>query len=194
VAAACDAAVSSRPSCRGGWRTILVSLAVLVAVAAGCSSSPSAGPGTTGTHASTSGSAASTNTGRHPAAENLTISNTVRAQLIAALAAEVGVPTSEYTGFEPGLTYYALDTATGTYWAGAAPMPAPSTNPNQPTQAQVASQDDGAYDVYEKPPGGQWKLYATGATGQDTACGVTVPPAVLAVWGWAPGSCRPAGV
>jgi len=139
-------------------------------------------------------SPATTTTSSHRGAQNLTITDAVRTQLIAALAAQIGVPASEYSGFQPGLTYYALDTTTGTYWAGAAPMPAPSTGTGPPTQAQVASQDDGAYNVYEKPPGGQWKVYATGATGQDTTCSVTVPPAVVAAWGWAPGSCRPAGV
>lgn len=157
----------------------MVPVAVL---AASCSSSPGAGPATTTTHASAG-----------PAAENLVISAAVRRELIAALAAQIDVPVSQYTGLAPGLTYYALDRRTGTYWAGAKPVPAPSSDPDAPTRAQVASQDDGAYDVFDRPPGGHWVAHGTGAAGPGAVCSVTVPPAVLAAWGWAPGSCRPAG-
>jgi hypothetical protein len=172
-------------------RALPVTVLLLVLLgAAGCSSSPTASPPTGSSDSSGSGSPT---TGRsRPAVENLTISDAVRGQLVAALAAQIDVPVSEYTGLAPGFTYYALDRTTGTYWAGAKPAPAPSTDPNAPTRAQVASQDDGAYDVFDKPPGSAWIVHATGATGQGTVCAVTVPPAVLALWGWAPGSCRPA--
>jgi hypothetical protein len=170
-------------------------LGVVLGTAAGCSSSPCAVPPTTSTltHAPTPGTNSSSTGQSQHAVENLPISDAVRAQLIAALAAQIQVPVSEYTGLETGLTYYALDTTTGTYWAGAKPVPAPSSDPNTATRAQVASQDDGAYDVFDKPPGGQWIVHATGSTGPGSVCSVTVPPDVVSAWGWAPGSCRPAG-
>lgn len=166
---------------------------VIAAVVAGCTSAPVAGPSTNTTRASSGAPSAGGTSPPTPSVENLTVSPAVRTQLLEVLAAQVGVAPSEYSGFAPGLTYYAFDSSTGTYWAGAKPMPAPSTNPNQPTQAQVASQDDGAYDVFEKPAGGRWKVFATGATGPATVCPVTVPSAVLSVWGWSPGTCRPTG-
>jgi len=174
-------------------RTVSIGAAVLVAslTAAGCSGSPQS---TTGTTSTTSASAqGSPTTSAGPTAVNLTVTDAVRQQLVAALAATIDVPPSEYTGFSPGLTYYALDKATGIHWAAAKPVPAPSTDPNSPTRAQVSSQDEGSYDVFSQPAGGSWTVYATGNAGQGASCGVTIPPQVLRVWGWAPGSCRPVG-
>jgi hypothetical protein len=109
---------------------------------------------------------------------------------LAAGAAVNNIPVSEYTGLAPGLTYYALDRATETYWAGARLVPAPSSDPSSATRAQVASQDDGSYYIFRQPLGGNWTAYATGASGPDTPCSITVPAAVVQVWGWPAGSCR----
>lgn len=160
-------------------------MAVAAVALGGCS----AAPNTTGGPATTSTTAQRTSA---TGAANLLVTNAVRAQLLTVGAAFHGAPVSEYKGLAPGLTYYAIDRTTGTYWAGAKLVPAPSSDPNSPTQAQVASQDDGAYTVFSHHPGGSWHAYDTGATGQDTRCPVTIPSDVLKVWGWPAGTCRPA--
>lgn len=175
---------------RGGDHFRLAVLAAVAIVAAGCSGSPSSqAPAST----SSTGAAASPATSPVRGAKNLIISDTVRTQLIAAVAAQNRVAPSEYSGLRQGLTYYAVDTTTETYWAGAQMVAAPSPNPNQPTQAQVSSQDEGSYYVFEEPRGGTWKVYATGGTPQLGACGITVPPAIIQAWGWPSGTCRSPG-
>ena len=124
-------------------------------------------------------------------ASNVPISHEIRSQLVAAAAALNKIPVSEYSGLASGLTYYAIDRTTTTYWAGARLVPVPSPEPAAPTQAQVASQDDGSYYLFSHPEGGSWTAYAVGASGPDSPCQVTPPPQVLEAWGWATGSCRP---
>jgi hypothetical protein len=170
---------------------------------AGCSStsgSPSTSTTTSSasTPASTSSSSSvprsSTTTTTGPAS-NVPVTDQIRSQLVAAAAALNSVPASQYTGLAPGLTYYALDNQTNIYWAGARLVPAPSADPSQPTGAQVSSQDAGSYYVFYQPlSGGPWTVYAAGNEGPGTSCPVTIPAAVLQVWGWPAGSCRPSGV
>lgn len=124
-------------------------------------------------------------------ASNAPISDAIRSQLVAAGAVLNSIPVSEYSGLAAGLTYYAIDRTTNTYWAAARLVPVPSPDPAAPTQAQVASQDDGSYYVFSEPRGGSWTAYAVGASGPDSPCPVTPPPQVLEAWGWAMGSCRP---
>ena len=54
-------------------------------------------------------------------------------------------------------------------------------------------QDDGAYLLFERPQGGAWKAYDVGLAGtpDGTACPVAVPSAILQLWSWGPGTCRP---
>ncbi len=113
--------------------------------------------------------------------------------MVAAGAALNNIPVSEYAGLTPGLTFYAYDRATNTYWAGARLNPAPTPDPSSPTQAQISSQDAGSYYIFRRPPGGSWTAFAAGNTGPGTACPVAVPTPVLTVWGWPAGSCRPTG-
>jgi hypothetical protein len=113
---------------------------------------------------------------------------------VAAAASLQNIPVAQFTGLAPGLTYYAVDKTTGVRWAGARLVPAPVAEGAQPSQAQISSQDEGSYYVFEQAPGGSWRAYAAGNTGPGTTCPVTVPPAVLAVWGWPAGGCRPNGV
>ena len=184
-------AVTPRWNWKGDHHLRLAVLAAVAIVAAGCSGPPNARPpASTSTSTSTTGVAAAPSTAPVRGAKNLTISDAVRTQLIAAVAAQNGFAPSEYSGLRQGLTYYAIDTTTEISWAGAQMVPAPSPNPNQPTQAQVSSQDEGSYYIFEEPRGGTWKVYATGGTPQLGACGVTVPPAILQAWGWPSGTCR----
>jgi hypothetical protein len=120
-------------------------------------------------------------------AVDLVVTDAVRAQLVRAGAALHQLPASDYVGLEPSRTYYARDVATGDEWAAAGLQPAPNSY-----DAGVANQDEGSYMVFTRPPGGAWHGWETGLTGGPRGpCPVTVPPSVLAVWGWPPGSCYP---
>jgi hypothetical protein len=135
--------------------------------------------------ASTSSSGSSTTA--QPKVENLVVDRTLRRQLLAAGAAMHQLPSSDYTGLVKGLTYYAYDPATGAYWAGAGLMASASS-----LKAQVGDQDDGAFLDFERPAGGAWRAYPAGIPGNSNySCAVTIPPAVLAVWGWPSGTCHP---
>ncbi len=174
-------------------------LAATGLVIAGCSSPSSSGQSSSTTSTSASSTTASTRpastttTTRTAETANVPVTDQIRSQLVAAGAALNKIPVSEYTGLAPGLTYYAFDASSNTYWAGARLVPAPSSDPANPTRAQVASQDEGSYYIFTQPKGGGWTVYAAGNVGPSTPCPVAVPASVLAVWGWPSGSCRPAG-
>jgi hypothetical protein len=166
---------------------------------AACSSSSST-TSTTSTTAPPSGSSttaagtSSTTTAASATATNLPVTNQIRTQLVAAASALQSIPVAQFSGLAPGLTYYGLDKTTGVRWAGARLVPAPVPEGADPSQAQISSQDEGSYYVFQQPSGGSWTAYPAGNTGPGTACPVTLPPAVLVVWGWPAGSCRPNGV
>jgi hypothetical protein len=123
-------------------------------------------------------------------AANLFLTPTVRAALIHARAQEENLPDSAYTRLAKGSAYYALDRNTGTYWAGASVIPSEHS-----IRAQVSSQDEGGYLLFELKPGGTWSVYDVGLDGpgprEGSACPVKVPADVLAVWHWKPNSCDP---
>ena len=122
-------------------------------------------------------------------AENLVLTDAIRAQLIAAAARLNGLPASAYLGLVHGESYYGFDPATHTYWAGAALVPSPSS-----LRAQVSVQDDGGYYIFEKPAGGSWTASAEGLTGIEGApCSVHIPPALVVMWHWPAGACHPGG-
>jgi hypothetical protein len=159
---------------------------------AACSATPTgnSAKGTTSSEASTSTTALPETTTPTTAAgtSNLAVTDEIRSELVAAGAALNSLPPSSYTGLRPGETYYAIDSSTGTYWAGAGLVPSSSS-----TRAQVSVQDDGAYLLFERPRGGPWKAFDVGLAGtpDGTACPVVVPAGILRSWNWAPGSCRP---
>jgi len=184
----------------------VVGVLVVAAVAlAACSSSSSSStttsppPTTASSTSSTSSTGVQSSTSSTAAAasgaENLPVTDAIRSQLVAARAAQVGVAPSTYTGLVPGSTYYALDTVTGTYWAaGQTAVPSTVANPGTDLyKAQVASQDDGSYLVFSKQGGGSWTVTPVGSSGPYSTCGVAVPAAVVAAWGWPAGSCRAPG-
>jgi hypothetical protein len=186
--------------CLAGALVAVGSLAV-----AGCSSSPAAQNTTTTSTTVQTGTTATANTGTVPRGPSSTASTTatpsgavnqpvtdqLRVQLVAAGAALNNIPVAEYTGLAPGHTYYAYDSAIQTYWAGARLVPAATSDPSNPSRAQVASQDDGSYYLFRQPRGGSWTAYAVGASGPGTSCPTTPPAGVAQVWGWPAGSCRP---
>ena len=164
---------------------------------AGCSSGSTTSATTTGAETSTtpvpvsSTTLGPTSSTTSPPTSNLVVTDALRSQLVAAGAAQHNLSPSDYTGLRAGETYYAYDATTHTYWAGASLDPSPSSTP-----AQVASQDDGAYLLFDRPQGGTWTVYDVGLAGtpEGTACPTTVPSAILGLWGWPPGSCRPATI
>ncbi len=177
---------------------VVVGLGPLTLAACSSSSTPATTSTTVTTPASTTSTAGAGSTSTTGAASataaNLPVTDAIRTQLVAAAASLQNIPVAQFTGLAPGLTYYAVDKTTGVRWAGARLVPAPVAEGAQPSQAQISSQDEGSYYVFQQPPGGTWRAYAAGNTGPGTTCPVTVPPAVLAVWGWPAGGCRPNGV
>ncbi len=159
---------------------------------AACSASPTVHSAKTSTpHAPPPSTPSVPTTTTAPSASNLLITNQIRSQLVAAGAALNSLPASAYSGLVPGETFYAYDSTTGTYWAGAGLVPSSSS-----TRAQISIQDDGAYLLFDRPQGGTWKAYDVGLAGTSdgTPCSVSVPSAVLRLWNWAPGSCRPSAI
>jgi hypothetical protein len=167
--AACSSAASQPPA--ANTATASTTPAAATSAAPPASASPSASPSATG-------------------AENLTLTDPIRAQLVAAAAKLNGLPASAYVGLVKGMSYYGFDPATNTYWAGGALDPSPSSQ-----QAQVSVQDDGGYYIFEEPAGGSWTASAEGLAGiGGTTCSVHIPPALVALWHWSPGACHPAGI
>lgn len=123
-------------------------------------------------------------------ASDLTLTQEVRGQLVHAKAVENHLPDSAYTGLAKGTAYYAVDNATGIFWGGASVVPSKHS-----IRAQVSSQDEGGYNIFEMQPGGDWQVFDAGLDGPGprtgSACPVTIPADVLAVWRWQPNSCDP---
>jgi hypothetical protein len=167
---------------------VLVGVASLVAC-----SSPASQPASANTTPAPTvpPASASANPGPSPTgAENLALTDAIRAQLVAAAARLNTLPASAYLGLVHGESYYGFDPATNTYWAGGALDPSPSSQ-----QAQVSVQDDGGYYIFEEPAGGTWTASAEGMAGIDGAtCSVHIPPALVALWHWQAGACHPAGI
>jgi len=154
-----------------------------IAGTSGAASAPAGGP-TGSPTASPSRSAAPP----APSPQNLLVDDALRAQLVAAGAKLNGLAPSDYNGLVHGLTYYAYDPVTLTYWAGARLDPLSY-------QAQVASQDDGAYLLFSRPKNGSWTAIPVGMAGgpEGGPCPTALPAAVVKVWGWPPGTCHPSG-
>jgi hypothetical protein len=121
-------------------------------------------------------------------AGDLFLTPAIRAALIHAQAQVENLPDSAYTSLAKGSAYYAIDRNTGTYWAGASLIPSKHS-----MRAQVSVQDDGGYLLFEMKPGSAWKVFNAGLEGEpdSSACPVTIPADVLAVWHWKPNSCNP---
>ncbi len=195
----------TRRGARG--RAALAAAAVIGTVVLGACSAATTAPSATTRSASTSTphrsgtatTAASSTATTSPlttttaalATANLVVTDEIRSELTAAGATLNSLPASAYTGLRPGETYYAYDAATQTYWASGGLVPSASS-----TQAQISTQDDGAYLLFTRPAGGAWKAYAVGLAGtpEGSPCPIAVPAAVLQLWHWPPGSCRPATI
>ena len=162
------------------------------------SSSPASTTSTTSTTVTSTTAAPTTSTTTSTTAapttttlptEDLPLTKSVIAQLLRAGAALNGLKASDYTGLAAGSTYYAYDSTTMTYWAGAALVPSPKSQ-----RAQVSVQDDGSYLLFIRPAGKAWTADDVGLAGIGaTKCPAVVPTAILALFHWAAGTCRPSG-
>jgi hypothetical protein len=125
-----------------------------------------------------------------PVVKNLIVTPAVRHSIFVALAAFHQLPTKDYVKLAPGMTYYALDVTTKTYYAASGVVPS-----SKSLQAQVGAQDDGGYQLLTRAENAtKWKIYDDGLGGAEGAkCPITIPPAVLAVWGWTQ-KCAPPGL
>jgi predicted lipoprotein with Yx(FWY)xxD motif len=114
-------------------------------------------------------------------AKNLIVTPAVRAGLLDAGAAFHQLPVKDYVGLAKGMTYYALDVTTKTYYAAAGLDPSPKS-----LQAQVGAQDDGGYNLFVRAQGAtSWKIYNDGlGASEDAKCPITIPSAVRKVWAW----------
>ena len=106
--------------------------------------------------------------------KNLTVTNSVRSQLIAAFAPVHKVNISEIGGTVPRSVFYAYDTSTGTYWAVA------YFYPSKNDSANVANsfQDAGSDGVFSRLTNGTWRFRGAGAP--LNTC--VIPTAVRKVW------------
>jgi len=164
--------------------TLATGAAALLLAACGSSSSSTSSTTST-TAASTSTTTAPTPTSAMSQIKVSSPDDATETALVAAGAAYNNLTPADYTGLSEGSVYYAVDGSTGYEYAGASMGPSASS-----TAAQVASQDEGSYLIFEKAPGQDWKAVAK--TGLMATCPADVPPAnVVAAWGWAPGTCRP---
>jgi hypothetical protein len=175
---------------------VLAGAAVAVAACSSSASQPSAAsasPAVTASSAAATSAASPASAAASPSAggaKNLALTDSVRAQLVAAAAKLNGLPSSAYLGLVKGESYYGFDPATSTYWAGGALDPSPSSE-----RAQVSVQDDGGYYVFAEPAGGSWTASSEGLAGIEGAkCSVHIPPALVALWRWPAGACHPAGI
>jgi hypothetical protein len=122
------------------------------------------------------------------ATKNLSISPPVIKGLLDAAAKYHQLPPADYTGLDPGMTYYAFDPATNSYYAAAGLVPSPHS-----LQAQIGTQDDGGYNLFIKTASAStWTVFNDGlGAAQGSICPLAIPASVLAVWNWKPNSCFP---
>jgi hypothetical protein len=122
---------------------------------------------------------------------------TVRRELHAAFIAFRGnaantpgfaaIPPSAVAGITPGTLHYALDPATGTYWAVATFS---ATAAASQTAAFVGFQDGGSQAVFTRPSDASWRVESVGP------CMTDLPVDVAAAWGLTatPSPMCPSGV
>ncbi|MGP8009665.1 MAG: hypothetical protein ACLPKZ_05340 [Acidimicrobiales bacterium] len=132
------------------------------------------------------GSAATSST--HLGTKNLIVTSSVRKSLLDADAAYHSLPASDYVGLARGTTYYAFDPQNDRYYA-AAGLVANSKS----LQAQVGTQDDGAYNLFtKKSDSAKWTVYNDGLGGaEDSICPIVIPAPVRKVWNWTMHPCYP---
>ena len=118
---------------------------------------------------------------------NLPVTDDVRAQLVQAGTVLTRQPAGQYTGLQPGKTYYAYAPDNDTYWAAAA-LSGPKT-----FQAAVMLQDANSYMIFHKQSQGEtWVAIGDGfgaiSSGEEPC---PLPPEIHDLWQWPLGACYP---
>jgi len=146
------------------------------------------GTSTPPTTTTTTSTTSTTTTTTVAVTRDLVVTPAIRAGLMAADAAYHSLPVSDYTGLDPGMTYYAFDPANSTYYAAAGLIASPNSQ-----QAQIGDQDDGGYNLFTRSSSTTtWTVYNDGlGAAQDSVCPISIPASVLAAWNWKPKSCFP---
>jgi hypothetical protein len=118
-----------------------------------------------------------------PKPANLVADSTVRRELLAAFTAfrstaantpgYAPIPPTAVAGISPGTLFYALDSATGTYWAVATFS---ATAAASQTSASVGFQDGGGRAVLMRTSGQPWQVKSVGP------CLAGLPIAVAVTW------------
>jgi hypothetical protein len=120
-----------------------------------------------------------------PAAQNLPVTDAIKATITAVYVAHNHLPAAQVAGTVPGSVYYGFIPSTDTYWAIASFEPTSSSS----TQTQVAMQDDGCCGIFEMAGGGSW-IFVSGYLGSP--CTGQIPAALMALWNLtSPGDCAP---
>jgi hypothetical protein len=167
-------------------RTLYVGPVVLISalLLAACGSPSAVTTTTTTSSTTTSTTTTTTNTSRPT--QNLAVTPAVIKSILDAGAKYHQLPATDYTGLDPGTAYYAFDPANNTFYAAAGLDPSPHS-----LKAQVGAQDDGGYNLFVRLASNtNWTVYNDGLGGADgSVCPILIPPSVLAVWNWKPGSC-----
>jgi hypothetical protein len=132
------------------------------------------------------GSAATPST--DSSAKNLIVTSAIRKSLLDADAVYHSLPPSDYVGLAPGVTYYAFDAQNSRFYAAAGLVPN-----SKSLQAQIGTQDDGAYNLFvRKSSSSKWTVYNDGLGGvEDSICPIVIPAPVRKVWDWTMHSCYP---
>jgi hypothetical protein len=121
---------------------------------------------------------------------NLRVTDGVRAELVRAGATLTGRPASEFSGLEPGRTYYAYQAngASDAYWAAAA-LSGPKSE-----LAAINLQDQNSYMMFRKggDPAATWVPIAAGfgpIPAGESPC--PIPQSIRDLWQWPAGKCYP---
>jgi outer membrane murein-binding lipoprotein Lpp len=160
------------------WSSLLGALVVASLVLSACGSTAHK------TSTATTGATSTLSTG---VTKNLVVTPAARKSIFDAGAKYHQLPTKDYVGLTPGMTYYAFDPTTDLYYAAAGMDPSPHS-----LKAQIGAQDDGGYNLFTMKPGKRWRVYDDGLGGSTEArCPIKIPASVLAVWDWKANSCFP---
>jgi hypothetical protein len=169
-----------------GWAVAAVSAACLGLACVGCATAatPTSAPSAAASQSVAPAAAAPSATASAAAGPvNLVADAAVQQDLLAAFIAfrsnaantpgYAAISPSAVAGITPGTLYYALDPATGTYWAAANFS---ATAAASQTMAFVGFQDGGSQAVFMQSPGEPWEVKSVGP------CLAGLPTAIAAIW------------
>lgn len=168
-------------------RRVVLGVSVTL-VLAGCAASahpalPAASRTPAARASSARASASAAGSSAEAGAQNLVANSELQAALLAAYAAEKGLPQDEVTGPLSGTLYYGIDNTTRTYWAVAQFGLTSSAS----FDAEVNMQDGGNIGVFSRQGNQPWTARIGGI---PFPCPGELPAGLMSVWGMtSPGIC-----